>query len=505
MELEAWGLIRLFFDENRISFIKGGEDADVPPGSMLLTLGCAEDDHERVIRTCLFRGIDDPEGMEAALSGGVEPDFTDVSRTPHGDMSKAGGFLLKSVKIACGASLYRVLSRAFGRELPYGSLIGVHPVKLAASCLDDGLDPDRAASLLEDATRMSPEKARLLVSIATTERRHTLDNEGYVNIYVGVPFCESRCLYCSFASYPIDRMRSLVTPYIDALLREIEFGLELISRYKLKVNAVYLGGGTPTALPENELSRLLQAIRDGFPFREFTVEAGRPDSLTIEKLHIIKECGATRISINPQSMNRETLELIGRSHTPEEIIEKYNLARALGFDNINMDIIAGLPGEGIEEFRSTLSGIEALRPDSLTVHTMAVKRASRLHSERESFRSTDDATVERMIAAAGETAARMGMAPYYLYRQKNMLANLENTGYVIPGKECLYNIHTMAEKQNILAFGAGAVSKVVNSRRNTISRDDNVRDIGMYIRDIAEMMERKRRLFEKLSTGFDFS
>ena len=499
MQLEVWGLIRLFFDENRIVFLNDDNLPEPSSESMLVTLVLRESISSQLAETCLFKDINDQEKLKHALNGCISPDIRDQSDIPFRDAVMPGMSILKSTKIICGTSLYRVLSKAFNKVLPYGSLIGVRPVKLTSRCLDEGLDESRSITLLQKTTGMSEEKARLLVSVAGNERMFDNEEGRMVNLYVGIPFCAGRCLYCSFTSYPIDRLKNLVGPYLDALVKELEFGRELIDKHRLKINAIYLGGGTPTALPEEGLMRLLISMRDCFSgANEFTVEAGRPDTISREKLLLIRESGATRISINPQTMNSETLRLIGRNHTPGDIVEKYNLARELCFDNINMDIIAGLPGEDFEMFKNTLSRLETLSPDNLTVHTMAYKRASRLVYERESYPAADDDTVEKMIEAARVSAKKMGMEPYYLYRQKNILANLENTGYAKQGKACRYNIQTMTEKQSIIAFGAGAISKFVDPERHLIKRDDNVKDVAQYIARIEEMIARKIKLFDEL-------
>ena len=279
--------------------------------------------------------------------------------------------------------------------------------------------------------------------------------------------------------------------YLEALFKEIEFGGGAFAGRKL--NTIYIGGGTPTTLEAEQMDRLLNKLEKSFSYshlQEFTVEAGRPDSITREKLQVMKEHGITRISINPQTMNQKTLDLIGRRHTVEETKEAFALARSLGFDNINMDLIAGLPGEGTEEMAHTLEEISGLDPDSVTVHSLAVKRASRLHMLLEEYKGTF-ANTEEIMELAADYARRAGMFPYYLYRQKNMAGNFENVGYAKPGKAGIYNILIMEEVQSILALGAGASTKMV-WESDRIERIENVKDIRSYLERIDEMIDRKR-------------
>lgn len=295
----------------------------------------------------------------------------------------------------------------------------------------------------------------------------------------------------------MDKFSHLVSDYLEALCREVKWTAKWLNDRNIEIDTVYIGGGTPTAINGDQLDYLLNYIVQLLPLnniREYTVEAGRPDTLNYEKLSIIKKAGATRISINPQTMQEKTLKLIGRYHTAGQVTEAYNMARSLGFRNINCDIIAGLPEEDERDFEDTLSKIGELNPDSVTVHTMSVKRASRLINERERFRQTSDETVNNMIEMAGSFLRSMEMHPYYLYRQKNILANLENVGYAKPGAEGIYNILIMEEVQTILAMGAGASTKIVYPAENRIERVFNVRNVEQYIQRIDEMLERKMKL-----------
>ena len=288
--------------------------------------------------------------------------------------------------------------------------------------------------------------------------------------------------------------------YLDALYKELAFVAK--HHRDKKLTTIYIGGGTPTALDEECLLKLMNMIHELFPVEEseeFTVESGRPDSITKEKFRILKEAGVTRISINPQTMHQETLDLIGRAHTVEQTKEAFLLARKCGFDNINMDIILGLPGEGINELRYTLDKIKELKPESLTVHSLAIKRAAALNIWREKYEDLKFENSDETVSLAQKYAGDIGCMPYYMYRQKNMAGNLENVGYSVPGKECIYNILIMEEKQTIIAMGAGASTKAVfdaDQPSPRIERVENVKDLTSYISRIDEMIERKRIFFD---------
>ena len=399
--------------------------------------------------------------------------------------------------------LYRVLSAHTGKELPWGTLTGIRPTKIAMQFLEENApgtqNPMTEADILsymQETYYCSEEKALLAIDIAKREKRILADihyEKGY-SLYIGIPFCPTTCLYCSFTSFPIFSWKDRVGEYLTALEKEIDFVREACQDKIL--DSVYIGGGTPTTLEPEELRRLLSKVRASFDFsqvKEFTVEAGRADSITRDKLRVLKEFGVTRISVNPQTMNQETLNIIGRRHTVEQVEEAFRLAREEGFTNINMDLILGLPGETKEYVERTMEAVTRLCPDSLTVHSLAIKRASRLslwieENGIETLHNTDE-TME--IAAEG--AARMNMKPYYLYRQKNMSGNFENVGYATEGNYGIYNILIMEEKQTIMALGAGTISKAVYPD-GRIERCDNVKDVALYIEKIDEMIDRKRKL-----------
>ena len=343
----------------------------------------------------------------------------------------------------------------------------------------------------------SDEKIDLSIEIAAREKKllEPLDYERGYSLYVGIPFCPTTCLYCSFTSYPIEKWRGRTGLYLEALFKELEYTARKMEGRPL--DTVYFGGGTPTSLSAEDLEALLSRLEQLFDLSrvlEFTVEAGRPDSITMDKLKVLRDHGITRISINPQTMNQKTLDLIGRHHTVDMVKDRFYMARELGFDNINMDLIMGLPEENMDDVRSTLEEVKALAPDSLTVHSLAIKRAARLNMFREEYGGLKIQNTPEMIELSAACAREMGMEPYYLYRQKNMAGNFENVGYSLPGKACIYNILIMEEMQTIAACGAGTTTKVVFPSENRRERCENVKEVEQYISRIDEMIQRKERI-----------
>lgn len=394
--------------------------------------------------------------------------------------------------------LYKRLVTETGKELPWGSLTGIRPVKIAMKMLTEGRGDDEIRSHMRDTYFCSEEKISLSLEIAKRENdliARVSTEKGY-SLYVGIPFCPTTCLYCSFASYPITAFSDRVDEYLDALDEEIASMAEVFR--DRRVNSVYLGGGTPTSLSPLQLSRIIHKIKSSFNLsdcKEFTVEAGRPDSITEEKLAVLKENRVSRISVNPQTFSQKTLDLIGRYHTTEQTIESYQLARDMGFDNVNMDLIIGLPGEDASDITHTMEVVKSLCPDDVTIHSLAVKRASRLKLQMEEYRKYQMKNTMEYMKITEDSCRSMGLTPYYLYRQKNMAGNFENVGYASPGKAGIYNVLMMEEVQDIVACGAGTVSKRVFPD-GRIERCDTVKDLNQYIGRIDEMVERKRRLFE---------
>lgn len=403
----------------------------------------------------------------------------------------------KEAKNQLKQGLYRILSGMTGKELPWGTLTGIRPTKIPMKLLEEGQSKETIRSYMKDTYFASDEKIELSIEIAERELDilKQIDYENGYSLYIGIPFCPTTCLYCSFTSFPLVTWRAKVDAYLDAVERELDY--VAVKFGKKHLNSIYIGGGTPTTLEPYQLDRLIRKIRCSFDLsdcKEFTVEAGRPDSITREKLETLKKWDITRISINPQTMKDETLKIIGRRHTVAQTVESFKLAREIGFDDINMDLIMGLPEETLDDVRCTLEQIKALKPDNLTVHSLALKRAARLNMFKEDYKDYKMVNTTKHMNLTAEYAKEMGLEPYYLYRQKSMAGNLENVGYASPGKAGIYNILIMEEKQTIVACGAGTVTKRVYGD-GRIDRCDNVKDVKLYMEKIDEMIARKQKLF----------
>ena len=413
------------------------------------------------------------------------------------------------VKNALKNALYEMLSSYCGMELPWGTLTGIRPTKIPMKLLEEGKGREEIHAYMKDTYQASDEKIDLSIEIAERELKmlQKLDYKDGYSLYIGIPFCPTTCLYCSFTSYPLSMWASRMDEYLDALEKEIDF--VAVKFAKKHLNTIYIGGGTPTTLEPYQLDRLIRKIKCSFDLShclEFTVEAGRPDSITREKLEVLKKHHISRISINPQTMKQDTLKLIGRHHTVEQTIQSFEMARELGFDDINMDLIMGLPGETIEDVRETLEKVKQLHPDNLTVHSLALKRAARLNMFKEDYDKYEMVNTKEHMELTEQYAKEMGLSPYYLYRQKSMAGNLENVGYASPGKAGIYNILIMEEKQTIMALGAGATTKFVfptpggeEEGKVTMVRVENVKDVCNYLERIDEMIERKVRKMEEIS------
>ena len=447
------------------------------------------------------------------------------------------------------AYLYKILQKKCGRSLPWGDLTGIRPVSLAGKLLKELKNESmqtkqeeiRFYQALKDEYCLEGEKAELLRFLALRERdilqkaeeRSGVKIQDGFSIYIHIPFCPSKCAYCSFLSSPIGPFSDRISDYLEKVSEELDFALyEMGERRGKTLQSVYIGGGTPTALPEKALEELLVLVEQKLlssPYAkvlEYTVEAGRPDSLEGDKLALLKAHSVGRISINPQTFRQETLDLIGRKHSIESVIERFYEARELGFDNINMDLILGLPSERLSDVEESLLKIRELVPESLTVHSLAVKRAAKLKTEENKYRgayqagaSSEEFPLERdfslsyipswkkresrsemewMMLSAMQTAEELSLYPYYLYRQKNMAGNLENIGFSKEGKECLYNIFMMEEKHTVFGVGAGSSSKILfgNGR---LERVDNGKDFRSYMEHFTEYQDKKRRVLEELS------
>ena len=390
-------------------------------------------------------------------------------------------------------TLYDLCRETTGIHPPWGSLTGIRPTHLMYEAIGQGLTGNAAKQYVIRNFDVKPDRADILWEIAQVQGAMLPPEDRWMDVYIGIPFCTTRCTYCSFSSGELGK-GTLVEPYLTALFHEMEESARIIADTGRKLRAVYVGGGTPTSLNEDQLTRLLDKMMQLFPgAMEYTVEAGRPDTITPGKLAAIKAAGVGRISINPQTMNDGTLRIIGRAHTTQQVIDAYAMAREAGIHHINMDVIAGLPGETVADFARTMEYARLLHPESLTVHTLAIKRSTRLHFENYCFPTGVEAA--EMVALGLQTARKLGMQPYYLYRQKNMAGNQENIGYALPGHACQYNVDIMEETTHILALGAGGISKRVYEDEGHIGRAPNVANIEHYINRVDEMIQRKKELF----------
>lgn len=396
-------------------------------------------------------------------------------------------------------AVYRLLCLVTGREPgPWGIFTGIRPTKVVHRMLDSCPDAGAATVLLQSQFAVREDRARLITEIALRQRAFlpTPGKTGrLVAVYLGIPFCPTRCLYCSFPSYPLGRYNKLAASFVSALLEEIRQVGEALAEAGLAVQSIYVGGGTPTSLSSEQLEEVLAEVKRslvGPHTVEFTVEGGRPDSLTPEKLEICRKHGVNRLSVNPQSMHQRTLRAIGREHTVEDIYTAVDLVRNKGFPVLNMDVIIGLPEETAGDVADTMAKISALRPENITVHALAVKRASRLRFELDSFQLPGPAEATAMWDISRAAAEELGLQPYYLYRQKKIAGNLENIGYALPGTECLYNIQIIEEKQTIIGLGVGAGSKWVNPWDWSLVNQFNPKDIEGYLRRLQELIARKK-------------
>ena len=437
------------------------------------------------------RGEDCPAGTSPEEEGPVSWKLA-MARTGASDLSDHS-----ATKNVVKKMFYQMLMERTGARLPWGSLTGIRPTKIALTRLEEGWSGDDIRSFMKETYMASDEKINLSLEIAAREKKllEPLDYERGYSLYVGIPFCPTTCLYCSFTSYPISKWTGRTGLYLEALFKELEYTAGKMKGRPL--DTIYFGGGTPTSLPAEDIHAILCKLEDLFDTAhalEFTVEAGRPDSITEEKLQVLRDHGITRISINPQTMNQKTLDLIGRRHTVEMVKERFWMAREMGFDNINMDLIMGLPEEDMDDVRHTLHEVKKLAPDSLTVHSLAIKRAARLNMFKEQYGDLKISNTPEMIDLSAACAREMGMEPYYLYRQKNMAGNFENVGYSLPGKACIYNILIMEEMQTIAACGAGTTTKVVFPSENRRERCENVKEVEQYISRINEMIGRKEKI-----------
>lgn len=399
-------------------------------------------------------------------------------------------------RYAVARSMYEDLASMTGKRPGWGVLTGIRPVKLAGE-IRDGLygKVHDVKAYLEDRYLIHPGKSELTCEIMEYQSEVAGEApDSSFSMYIGIPFCPTRCLYCSFTSNTADD--SEMDRYVDALIREIDFCAKATAERGKYPESIYMGGGTPTALSCDQLERVLSHTRASFDLsrlREFTVEAGRPDTISDDKLRVLSDHGIDKISINPQSMKQETLDRIGREHSVEDTVLAFDRARKAGIGSINMDLIAGLPGESAKDFEDSISQILKLGPEKITLHTLAVKRASRLKEEDRDYSYRDEGRREEMLAFAHEKLRSEAYRPYYLYRQKYTSGNTENTGWCRNDDVGIYNIRIMDEHQTILALGAGGISKIYFPEENRLERVPNVSNYEIYIDRIDEMIERKAK------------
>lgn len=401
--------------------------------------------------------------------------------------------LRKKLKIGTKQSIYNGLIKVSDIKVPWGILTGIRPIKIAHTLLDEEIAEDKIREILWKEYKISPKKVQLILDISKKQRKYLypLDQNKF-SLYISIPFCPTRCLYCSFPSCNINTYAKYVDEYTDKLIYEID-SIGKIMKNK-SISTVYIGGGTPTAIPMSNLEKIILNIYKNFGrenIQEITVEAGRPDTINKEVLNMLNTNAIDRISINPQTMNDNTLKLIGRKHNSQDIVKSYYMAREIGFSSINMDLIVGLPSEGLTEIVHTLEEIKKLEPENLTVHTLAVKRGSKFKETMDKYFVEDQDIIAKMLSETKKYADKMNLKPYYLYRQKQILGNFENIGYALDGKECIYNIKMMEEKETIMSAGMGAVSKIFFPMENRIERVPNVKSLEEYLNRTEEMVGRK--------------
>jgi oxygen-independent coproporphyrinogen-3 oxidase len=409
------------------------------------------------------------------------------------------------------SALLQALQDATGIEQPWGTLTGVRPTKLAHNLLMK-YRREQCEQMLRDEYLIADEKVSLLLDIAERQLKvipdlFQLDRE--ISIYIGIPFCPTKCAYCTFPAYDIRGNNGSVEAFLQGLHYEIREVGRWMKDAGMRITTIYWGGGTPTSIEAEQMDAIFQTMHDAFPgmneVRELTVEAGRPDTITKDKLQVMKKWNVDRISINPQSFTQRTLDAIGRHHTVEETVSKFIFSREMGLDNINMDLIIGLPNEGIEQFKHTLEEVEKLLPESITVHTLSFKRASKMTKNRDSYEVAERDEIREMMSMATDWTDRLQYKPYYMYRQKNILGNLENVGYSLEGRESLYNILMMEERQTIIGLGCGAVSKIVFPKQpkesvtdqQKVERFPNPKEPSAYNQSYKEYTEKKLKLLNE--------
>lgn len=435
--------------------------------------------------------VQEADGCVAILQ--TEDGTRRVSR-PFTILQDVRGEWVRCAKLAVLDVLRQTVRRSL--VMPWGILTGVRPGKLAHKLLDSGLSCDELPQYLERHYLLPHGQVQLLTEICLRQRQLLPAAEKQVGIYIGIPFCPTRCSYCSFPSGIVPLEEELQQKFLNFIEQDMLTVVQLLSMYSLNVTAVYIGGGTPTSLSETAFARLiaLSARHLLLPgVREFTVEAGRPDCFSAEKLKVMEACGVNRISVNPQTLHDKTLKAIGRSHTVQDFYRSYDLVRHSGIKTVNTDLIIGLPGETADDVRASLDGIRALAPDNLTVHTLTLKKSAPIFGAQFSSLTAEDA--EALVAYGGETAAAMGMLPYYLYRQHYMLGNLANIGYAASGSASLYNIQMMEERHVVLGIGPASATKVPQADGHHLKKLNMPKDIGTYTGNLPQLAHKRSLLF----------
>lgn len=477
-------IANLFFEEPEISFEKTEKPCDARIQFTLTTGNSAQ--------VSVSLSAENGETFTADYTNDLPEGLTDKEQ-------------FRLVKNAVSHAYLTVLQYWTDMIQKWGILTGVRPTKLLHKKLQDGVDRETAHRELAEEYLITPEKIELMQQIVDRQLSvmpDLYDLRNGVSIYIGIPFCPTKCAYCTFPAYAINGRQGSVNSFLGGLHYEMRQIGNWLKENGINITTVYYGGGTPTSITAEEMDMLYEEMHTSFPnvknIREITVEAGRPDTITPEKLDVLNKWNIDRISINPQSYIQETLKAIGRHHTVEETVEKYHLARKMGMHNINMDLIIGLPGEGTKEFTHTLNETEKLMPESLTVHTLSFKRASEMTKNKEKYKVSGREEIERMMGLAEDWTKSHGYVPYYLYRQKNILGNLENVGYSKPGEESLYNIIIMEEQQTIIGLGCGASSKFIHPITGKITHFANPKDPKTYNDSFAEYTEKKLEILKEL-------
>lgn len=479
-ELEA--VAKLFFPAQLFDFVYNDEDAKNNLDDYCEV--AIKEDGETMVLTCKASC----DGKNEALTSEISASFSDEAAKQH------------ECELELARLMLKVLSKLTDKPAKWGILTGVRPVKRINEMLNKGYDYKMISKVLKEQFLVDDRKIQIAYETAKSQQNILKDmsNDSY-SLYISIPFCPSRCAYCSFISQEADKNLNLIPEYVQKLCKEIRYTGKAMRGLPMRLDTIYIGGGTPTSLEVPYLEAVMKSISESFDLsalREYTVEAGRPDTITKEKLEVIKSNGAQRVSINPQTLNDDVLNAIGRKHTVKQFFDAHKLVKGFGFTSINTDIIAGLTDDTIESFMTTVDGVISLAPENITVHTLSIKRAARLNSESKSVLSNP---AEEMVEYATKRLLESGYKPYYLYRQKNMLENLENIGWTKNGHESLYNIYIMEEIQSIIALGSGASSKII--QENDIKRVFNYKLPLEYINNFDLMLNKKDEIIDMLRFG----